>query len=76
MWWIVIILVGSLLAVYAGFARPKSVAPPSLQDIDVPSIEDGKEISDGGGTFWITDIMIPWYGDLDTKPIYNKGGGK
>jgi hypothetical protein len=73
-YWIVVIIVA--LIVYATMPRPKSATPPTLQDIDVPTAEDGREVIDGGGTFWINDPNVVWYGDLDTSPVYSKGGGK
>ncbi len=73
-WIYLIVLVVSLIVAYARVQRPKSTPAPLLSDFDVPTAEDGREVVDIGGTCWIVDPNVLWYGDLSTTPIKQKGG--
>ena len=73
--WIYIIeLVVALILVFAFQPKPKNAAPASLQDFDVPTAEDGREVIDICGTVWIDDPNVIWYGDLSTTPIRADSG--
>jgi len=75
MWWIYVIeLVVALIAVVAFTPKPQNAAPASLQDLDVPTAEDGREIIDVCGTVEIDDPNVTWYGDLSTEPIRADSG--
>jgi len=73
--WIYIIeLIVAVIAVVALTPKPKNAQPSSLQDFDVPTAEDGREVIDICGTVWIDDPNVIWYGDLSTTPIRADSG--
>jgi hypothetical protein len=75
MYWIYIIeLIVAIIAVVALTPKPQNAAPASLQDFDVPTAEDGREVIDICGTVWIDDPNVIWYGDLSTFPIRADSG--
>lgn len=57
---------------------PSSPKPATLNDIDVPTAEDGRPVPVLFGTRWVEGINVLWYGDLATEPVKetSKGGGK
>lgn len=71
-YWIIVIIIAILA--YAMMPRPKSQTPPSLQDFNVPTAEDGREVIDCGGTVWIDDPNVIYYGNLRTWPVQTKSG--
>lgn len=73
-WIYLIIMLIALIAAVAMMPKPKNAKPPSLQDFDVPTAEDGREVIDVMGTVWIDDPNVIWYGDLTTLPIVASGG--
>ncbi|AGG89938.1 hypothetical protein [Rhodanobacter denitrificans] len=75
-WVYIIVLVVSLVVAVAMAPKPKSAKPPALSDFSVPTVEDGREIVDFGGTVWIDDPNITWYGDLKVYPPIKATGGK
>ena len=73
--WIYIIeLIVALILIVAFTPKPKNAQPASLQDFDVPTAEDGREVIDICGTVWIDDPNVIWYGDLSTAPIRGDSG--
>lgn len=75
-WVYLIIMVIALILAVALAPKPKNAKPPSLADFDVPTAEDGREVTDFGGTIWIADPNITWYGDLKVYPPIQTSGGK
>lgn len=73
-WIYLIIMIIMIILAVALAPKPKSSKPPSLQDFDVPTAEDGREVIDVMGTVWIDDPNVIWYGDLSTQPIKASGG--
>ena len=71
--YIIAAMVVAILAV-AFMPSPPSAKPASLQDFNVPTAEDGREVTDVCGTVWIDDPNVIWYGDLWTQPIRADGG--
>lgn len=43
--------------------------PDSLQDLQVPTAEDGREVVDIGGTCWIDDPNVIYYGNVRMYPV-------
>lgn len=75
MFWayLIVMVVVAILAV-AMMPTPKGQKPASLADFDVPTAEDGREVTDVCGTVWIDDPNVIWYGDLYTQPVRADGG--
>lgn len=73
-WVYIIVMVVALIAAVALTPKPKSPKPASLQDFDVPTAQDGREVTDVCGTVWIDDPNVIWYGDLYTQPVRADGG--
>lgn len=74
MTWVYIALLVISLFVAASAAKRTSATPPSLQDFEVPTAEDGRPAVMVFGTVWIDDSNIIGYGDLRTLPIKATGG--
>lgn len=66
--WIVTSLISYVLA-----PKPQTQKPKGIDDIKIPSVEEGKEIPVIFGTVEVAPF-VAWYGDLKTKEI--KQGGK
>ncbi len=64
--YLAVVIVGSLIA-YALAPKPPKQKPPSLEDFDLPTAEEGRSIPWIFGTYRITDPNIIWYGDLETR---------
>ena len=73
--WAYLIIV-AVMAIYAytQMPRAKNAKPPALQDFDVPTAQEGREVVDIMGTVWIDDPNVIWYGGLYTRPIKTKSG--
>ncbi|ANH73863.1 putative structural phage protein [Ralstonia insidiosa] len=56
--------------------RPRPSDPPAstLQDVNVPTVDQGTPVPVVFGDVWIENWMVLWYGDLRVAPI--KSGGK
>lgn len=73
-WIYLIVLVIALIVVVATLPHPKSQKPPALGDLNVPTVEDGRDITMIFGTVWIGDPNVINYGNLRTRPIYADSG--
>lgn len=71
--WILIAMVVALVAAYAFMPKPDQ-PKQSLGELSVPTIEDGRDVTDIAGTVWISSPNILWYGDLRTTPITATSG--
>ncbi len=74
MWPFIAGLVIALVAVVALTPKPQSQAPAGINEIDVPTAEEGREISVLFGCKDIRGPNVVWYGDLKTKSIMASGG--
>ena len=50
------------------------VKPPSLNDISVPTAEQGRPVAKVFGTYVVQSPNIVWYGDLGYTKIKSSGG--
>jgi hypothetical protein len=73
-WIYLIVMLVVLIATVALMPKPKSQTPPALGDFQVPTAEDGRDVSMIFGTVWIDDPNILNYGALTTRPIHATGG--
>jgi len=61
---------------YALRPKPPAPKPASLQDVQAPTADDGREIPVVFGTVWVRGPNVLWYGDLYTRAIRKCGGKK
>jgi len=54
---------------YALAPKPPTPKPASIQDIDIPTAEEGRPVPVVFGTVTVTGPNVIWYGDLSTKKI-------
>lgn len=67
----------AIIAVVALTPRPQNnTKPATLDDIQAPTAEDGREIPVLFGTRLLSGPNVVWYGDLRTQAIKSKGGKK
>ncbi|CAJ0862007.1 MULTISPECIES: hypothetical protein [Ralstonia] len=74
MWFSVAVLI--VTALLSTALRPRQKDPPAatLQDVNVPTVDQGTPVPVVFGEVWIENWMVLWYGDLRVTPI--KSGGK
>lgn len=76
-WNYVIIWAITSLISYALSPRPQNQKPEGFEDVEIPSVEEGKDIPVIFGRMEISPF-VGWYGDFSTKAIKAEGkkGGK
>lgn len=76
MWVQLVIMIVAALIQYA--TRPKIKPPPAatLNDVQIPTIDQGTPVPVVFGEVWVDNWMVLWYGDLHNSPIKSKGGKK
>lgn len=72
---IAIMIVSAVLS-YALTPKPKPPKPASLDDFDLPTAEEGREIPVVFGEVWVKGPNVIWYGDLSSRAIRTKSGKK
>lgn len=77
-WIMLVVAVAS--AAYAVVASNVSTSssnnPSTLEDFDVPTASDGKQMPVVFGTVTLQSSNIVWYGDLDYNEVREESGGK
>ena len=68
--------IAAIVIAYAMAPKAPQQPPPSIDDIQTPTAEEGKEIAVVFGEVYCRDPNVVWYGDLATQPIKKKGGKK
>lgn len=78
MWWAILALVVSVGVSYALSPSTQSTSSSrsTLEDFDVPTAEDGKQMPVIFGTVTLQSSNIVGYGDLDYEAVKEKSGGK
>lgn len=61
---------------YLMYEPPPGPKAASLEDFSTPKSNEGDPIYDFGGTVWIKDAHVIWFGDFRSRGIYKKGGKK
>lgn len=71
------ILIAAIAAVYAysRIPKPQLAPPPSLDDLEAPTAEEGRSIPVLFGRRRIKSPNVVWYGDLNTTPVRQKVKG-
>lgn len=54
---------------YALAPKPPQPTPPSVEDIQAPTAEEGRPLGVVFGTVWVSGPNVTWYGDTSTEPI-------
>jgi len=73
-WAALIVALLAAIYVYSSMPSTPSKKPPSLADLQTPTVEDGREILMVFGEVVINDNNELWHGDLQTSPIKTKSG--
>ena len=76
MWPFIAGLVIALVAMIALTPKPQSQPPAGINEIDVPTAEEGREIPVLFGCRDIRGPNVTWYGHLKTVAIKSSGGKK
>ena len=71
-----VVLIAAAAISYALAPKPAPPKPASLEDFDVPTAEQGREIAVVFGTVTVTGPNVIWYGNLNSAPITKEGGKK
>lgn len=74
--WLGISLVLSFVLSALTMKRPAPPKATTLDDFDVPQIEDGTPHAVVFGDGWLEGWQVLWYGNYRTKKIKAKGGKK
>lgn len=75
MWGYVAVFIIALIVAVAMAPKPPKPVPPVLEDIGVPTAEQGRPIPVLFGTRTIKSPNVTWFGDLRYKSV-KEGGGK
>jgi len=70
-----VIAVISAVYAYSRIPKPQLAPPPSLDDLEAPTAEEGRSIPVLFGRRRIKSPNVVWYGDLNTTPIRQKVKG-
>lgn len=73
--WVGIALVASLFISALGMKKPQQ-QKTTLDDFDVPQIQDGTPHAVVFGDGWLEGWQVLWYGNYRSKKIKSKGGKK
>ena len=76
MWEFVAFFVVALIVSFAMTPKPQTQKPPGINEVNVPTAEEGREIPVIFGTLLIEDINIVDHRNLRTVAIRKKGGKK
>lgn len=77
-WWYALWAVVGFVVAYAFAPRTESPQqkPASITDFNFPTADESRAIPVVFGTVRVADPNVVWYGDLRTRAIRKKGGGK
>lgn len=76
MWWYLAVFVVTYAVVVARTPKPQSRPPAGIEEFQVPTAKEGREVPILFGTRLIKGPNVVWYGDLRTEAIRKKGGKK
>lgn len=71
---LLLFVVSSIIS-YVLAPEPQGPKPPLLDDFNIPSVEEGRNVGVLFGTRWITPQII-WWGNYKNEPIKADGGKK
>ncbi len=73
-WYYVAFVVASVIISIALAPKPAGEKPPSLDELDIPTAEEGLPIPIVFGTVVVQSPNVVWYGDLGYVAIRTKSG--
>lgn len=73
-WVYVAILAVSVVVSIALAPKLPAQKSPSLEDLEVPTAEEGRPIPVVFGTVTVQSPNVVWYGDITYKPVKRKAG--
>ena len=76
MWPFIALAVVMVAAAYYLAPKPLQQPPPGLDNIELPTAEEGREIPVLFGSREIRGANVVWWGDVNTTAIKSKGGKK
>lgn len=74
MWVQLVIMIIALILSEALKPKPQVPNAATLNDVSIPTIEQGTPVGVVFGDVWVDSWAVLWYGDLKADPI--KSGGK
>lgn len=76
MWFFFALAAGAFVAayLYAMMPKPQSQKPQGINDVRVPTSEDGREFPVFRGTCWLEASDCAWLGDFSATAIRVKSG--
>lgn len=74
--WVGIALVASFVITSLTMKRPPQQRATTLDDFDVPQVEEGTPHAVVFGDVWLEGWQVVWYGNYRSKKIKSKGGKK
>lgn len=76
MWGIIAIAVVLAVVAISNMPKPQSQKPAGIDEVELPTAEEGREIPVLFGCRRISGPNVIWYGDMKTKRIRSKSGKK
>lgn len=73
-WVYVAVIAVSAVVSYVLAPKPPKQKPPSFEDFEFPTAEEGRPIPVVFGTVQVTGPNVVWYGDLGYKSVKTKNG--
>jgi len=74
--WALVFLVASYVITAVTMKTPQPQGPASLEDFDIPQVEEGTPHAVVFGDVWLEGWFVLWYGNYRTTKIKSKGGKK
>lgn len=75
MFWYIAVFIAALVVASAMGPKPQAARAAGLEEVQVPTAEEGREIAVLFGTRVIQGPNVVWYGDLETDSIKKSSGG-
>lgn len=68
-WSMLVVFIISALVSYALAPKPIQPKPSALEDFDIPTAEQGRDVPVIFGTVTVKDPNVVWYGNLRSEAI-------
>lgn len=72
--WVAIALVASYFITAVAMKKPAQQGPATIDDFDVPQVEEGTPHAVVFGDGWVEGWQVLWFGNYRTTKIKSKGG--
>lgn len=74
--WAIGMLIASYVIQVALTPKPEKAKPASLEDFDIPQIDEGTAQTVIFGDVWVSDWHVLWYGNLRTSTVKSESAKK